>query len=45
MMVLYNTCFYGSIRNLKMFNVVVAKGVCLWCLTPLSTMFKLYRGD
>jgi len=24
--------------------VLIFWGFCLWCLTPLSTTFKLYRG-
>jgi len=24
---------------------IITIGLGLWCLTPLSTIFKLYRGD
>jgi hypothetical protein len=35
---LYNEC--GMIKSERMTGLVLV----LWCLTPLSTIFQLYRG-
>ena len=37
---MFNLVYRNSIKN--HWSVMVADG--LWCLTPLSTMYQLYRG-
>ena len=31
--------------NLNSTNIIITQNVGIWCLTPLSTLFQLYRGD
>ena len=37
-------CCYNLITKVMTLQLAIVKLICLWCLTPLSTIFRLYRG-